>query len=50
MEGNVKMWQIFFVIFPLVFPFVDSKEKAAPIVLTEDTWQDMLDGEWLVKL
>ena len=50
MEGSVKMWQIIFVIISLVFQLVDAKGKESLIVLTEDTWQDMLDGEWLVKL
>ena len=39
-----------FVIFPILFIFVNGKEKPKSIVLNEATWTSLLEGEWLVKL
>ena len=45
----LKMWRTL-VAFLLFCSVAIAKEKAIPIQLTEETWQNMLDGEWLVKL
>ena len=49
MAETEKMWQTL-VAFLLFCSFTTAKEKAIPIQLTEETWQNILEGEWLVKL
>ena len=49
MAEYCDVWQVLVIV--LLFCGITwTKEKAAPIQLTEETWQDMLKGEWLVKL
>ena len=44
-----RMWQTLVALL-LFCSFTTAKEKAIPIQLTEETWQNILEGEWLVKL
>ena len=49
MADNSKMWRTLGVLL-ILFAACHAKEKAKPIVLNEDNWTDMLEGEWMVKL
>ena len=49
MASKMKMWQQVVVIF-VVLVCVQAGMKQVPIVLNEETWVDILEGEWLVKL
>ena len=43
------MWQTLGLVLVLSVSCL-AREKLRPVDLNEDNWQDMLEGEWMVKL